>query len=84
MFINLFFVIFGGRFVITHYGGYMFVACDEGLIAEQWGIFIAIGASVFIIDFILKFVPDWLTPSLGQDIVFNRRYPKHATKIAEA
>lgn len=44
---------------------------------------VGFGMTTFIINFILKFVPDWLTPSLGQDTVFNANYPKWATKIEE-
>jgi len=81
MFIVLFFVILAGQFVICQYGSYMFVVNVNGLTPVQWGISVAIGLSVFIINFVLKFVPDWLTPSLGNDTVFNRNYPKHAKEI---
>lgn len=83
MFIVLFFVILGGQFVICQYGSYMFVVCQEGLTLEQWGISVAIGSSVFIVNAILKCLPDWITPSLGNDTVFNRRYPSHAPKVSE-
>ena len=74
--IVLFFVILGGQFVICQYGSYMFVVCQKGLSA-------AIGASVFIVNAILKCLPDWIAPSLGNDTVFNRRYPNRATKVDE-
>lgn len=83
MFIVLFFVILGGQFVICQYGGKMFVVCEKGLTLEQWGLSAAIGSSVFIVNAILKCLPDWIAPSLGNDTVFNRRYPNRATKVDE-
>jgi len=79
MFLVIFVVIAAGQFVITQYGSYMFVVNINGLDAVQWGISIGFGASVFIINAILKCIPDWLAPSLGNDSVFNARYPSHAT-----
>jgi magnesium-transporting ATPase (P-type) len=65
MFIVIFLFILAGQFVITQYGTYMFVVCVDGLDPIQWAMAVAIGMTTFIVNFLLKFVPDWLTPSLG-------------------
>jgi Ca2+-transporting ATPase len=83
MFIVLWFVICGGQFVIAQYGGYVFQVCLEGLDGPQWGISILIGLSTFVVNAILKCLPDWIAPALGDDRVFNERYPKHARKLAD-
>ena len=39
----------------------------NGLTGIQWAMSILIGASVMIINFILKFVPDSIWPQLGNE-----------------
>lgn len=78
MFIILWFVICGGQFVITQYGGKMFVVADEGLAPIQWLYSLVISFTCLFVNTLLKFVPDFVTPRMGQDCVFNRSYPKYA------
>jgi len=75
MFIALWFVICGGQFVITQYGGKMFVVCEEGLAPIQWVYSLVISFTVLFVNAILKFVPDYVTPRMGQDSVFNKSFP---------
>jgi len=72
-FIALFFVICAGQILITIFGSRVFAVCPKGLTGPQWGISIAIGVSSFVVDFISKFLPDWLFPKLGKDSVDDRR-----------
>lgn len=58
IFITLWFLIVGGQVVITEFGSRVFVCCLDGLDGTQWGIAIAVGASSFIINIILKALPD--------------------------
>lgn len=85
LFVGLWIVIAGGQVAITQFGGVMFVVNENGLAPIQWAWSLGISISVVIIDFILKFVPDSVTPSLGQDSVFNRKYgvPKSEQEAAE-
>lgn len=72
-FIALFFLICGGQILITIFGSHVFAVSPKGLDGPQWGISIAIGLSSFFVDFICKFLPDWLFPKLGKDSVDDRR-----------
>lgn len=78
MFIALWFVICAGQIAITQFGGVMFVVNKNGLAPIQWGYSIGISLTVLIIDALLKPLPDYLAPRLGQDTVFNKEYPKYA------
>lgn len=49
------------------------VCCLDGLVMEQWVLAYIIGASVIIVNFILKLLPDGLCPKLGKDSVDERR-----------
>jgi len=59
----------------------VFQTCFKGLDGPQWGIAYLIGLSTFLLNALLKFVPDWMSPNMGDDRVFNARYPSHATKL---
>lgn len=78
IFIVLWIVICAGQAIITTFGSYIFVCCFEGLNWQQWLIAIGVGMSSFIVNIILKLVPDWFCPKLGQDSVDDDR--KEAAK----
>jgi len=82
LFVGLWIVIAAGQVAITQFGGVMFVVNVKGLAPIQWAYSLGISLSVCVINFILKFIPDTVTPSLGQDSVFNRKYgvPKSEQK----
>ncbi len=48
----------------------------DGLSGEQWGEAIAFGASCWIVDALLKLVPDEYFPKMGQDSNDDRRLAK--------
>lgn len=73
VFIGVWFVIIIGQVLITMFGSNVFVVSKYGLDGPQWGIAFAIGFSTIIINAILKLVPDWMVPKLGQDSVDDRR-----------
>lgn len=81
MFIIIWFACTGGQVLITMFGSLVFQVNAKGLDGPQWGIAFLVGTSSFLINIILKSVPDWLTPKIGDDRVFNARYPKWATKL---
>ena len=83
MFIILWLVIVGGQVIITQFGGYVFQTCLKGLDGPQWGIALGVGISTFIVNIILKSLPDWIAPSIGDDRVFNENYPSRATKLKD-
>jgi len=72
-FIVIFFLILGLQVLITEFGSEVFQVNPKGLDGPQWGIAFAIGFSTFLLNFVIKFVPDWLFPKLGQDSVDDRR-----------
>jgi Ca2+ transporting ATPase len=86
MFIILWLVIAGGQFGICQYGGVMFVVANDGLAPIQWAYSIAISFSVLIVNVILKCIPDWCSPYMGQDSVFNDKFgvPKHEQEAKDA
>jgi len=51
----------------------VFSCSPYGLDGKQWAIAFGIGLTSFIVDAILKIVPDWLFPKLGKDTVDDRR-----------
>jgi len=51
----------------------VFNCAPNGLDGKQWAIVFGLGCSSFIVDFILKFIPDWFVPKLGKDSVDDRR-----------
>jgi len=73
IFITIWIVIIGGQILISTFGGRIFVVCLDGLDLTQWGMAFAVGATSFVINLILKFVPDWLCPQIGNDTVHEER-----------
>jgi len=45
----------------------------DGLDGPQWALAFGVGLSSFVINAILKLVPDWCCPKLGNDSVDDRR-----------
>jgi len=78
IFCILWLVICVGQVCITQFGGIMFVVNKDGLAPIQWGYSIAISCTVLFINALLKYLPDWLSPRMGQDSVFNSMYPSRA------
>lgn len=66
LFILIWVIIAGFQFVIAQYTGKIFEVSPDGLNGQQWMISIVLGLGTFIIDLILKFVPDSLCPELGK------------------
>lgn len=81
MFIGLWFVIMVGQALITTFGSLVFQVSSKGLDGPQWGIAFLLGMSTFLVNAILKALPDYIAPKMGDDRVFNARYPSHATKL---
>lgn len=73
MFILIFLFIAGMQVLITQVGSVVMKVHPSGLAGAQWGEAIAIGATILVIDVILKFLPDDWFPKLGQDSVDDRR-----------
>lgn len=82
MFIILWILIICGQCLITTFGGYVFRVNLAGLDGPQWGICFLTGLTTFVVNAILKALPDWIAPCMGEDRVFNANYPKYATKLA--
>jgi hypothetical protein len=62
--------------IITQLGSVVMVVHPDGLSGEQWGEAIGIGLSIFVVDALLKLVPDDFFPKLGQDSNDDRRIAK--------
>ena len=75
-FIIIWFIIVILQFIIVAVGSSAFRISPYGLSWEQHVLAIVAALSVFIVNFILKFVPDRFGPSLGQDSVFDRNERK--------
>lgn len=54
------------QFFITQYTGQVFSVHKDGLDATQWGICMIFGAFSFVVNFIVKFIPDRFCPELGK------------------
>ncbi len=51
----------------------VFGCSPYGLDGSQWGITFGLGLTSLVVDFILKFIPDWVVPKVGKDSVDDRR-----------
>ena len=78
IFCVLWFVILGAQILITCFGNLVFQTSPDGLCGWQWLISFGLGFTSFIVNFGLKFVPDWCCPKLGNDSVDDRRKEKAA------
>lgn len=76
MFVAIWILIVGLQVLITQYGGVVMVVHPFGLSIAQWGEAVIFGLSVYIVNLVLKFIPDHFFPKLGQDSVDDRRQAK--------
>jgi len=83
IFIVIWIIIVIGQALISTFGNRVFVVCLDGLDGIQWAMALAVGVTSFFINFILKFIPDWCCPQLGQDSVHDRAKEAAAKKKAE-
>lgn len=58
IFMGVWVIIVFGQWIITSFGGRVFVCCLEGLDGTQWVMSVIVGATSLVINFLLKFVPD--------------------------
>jgi P-type Ca2+ transporter type 2B len=67
---SMFLVIWIGIFIIqiliTQFTADVFMVCRHGLTLTQWAICLTLGLSTWLVDFIIKFIPDSLCPELGK------------------
>jgi len=64
------------QFLIIAYGSVAFRLSPHGLSMIQHGEAVVVALSVFIVNALIKFIPDRWAPSLGKDSVFERREAK--------
>ena len=66
----MFFAIWVGIFIIqiliTQFTADVFMVCRQGLTLTQWAICLGLGLSTWVVDFLIKFVPDTMCPELGK------------------
>merc|ERR1719498_312437 len=72
VFDNAYFVIVwifiaAGQFFITQYGSLAMKVHIAGLTGPQWGISVAVGCTSLIMNLILKFVPDRICFTMGEE-----------------
>lgn len=84
IFIGLWFLICAGQCIITEFGTHVMVCCLDGLTGVQWGMAIGVGLTSFIINFVMKLIPDFFCPKLGQDTVDDRRAEAARNKATAA
>lgn len=67
MFMGVWIVIVVGQFFIVQYGGYAMKVHLDGLNTTQWILCLWVSATSLIWNFVLKFVPDRICPTLGDE-----------------
>lgn len=67
MFISVWLIIVGGQVCMVQFGGRVMKVHIAGLTGTQWVICLIGGFSALIVDLILKFFPDHIWPSLGDE-----------------
>lgn len=67
MFIGVWLVIVGGQFFIVQFGGWALKVHLNGLTGPQWIICLAVSVICLFWNFVLKFVPDHICPTLGDE-----------------
>jgi Ca2+ transporting ATPase len=80
IFIGIWCIIVAGQGLICQLGSIVFVVSPDGLDGPQWGICLLIGSSSLVTNLVLKCIPDWLCPKIGQDSVDDRRKEAAAQK----
>lgn len=77
-FVIVWLFIFVGQIGIS-FAGRIFRLHPAGLSLSQHATSIGFALSVFVVNFISKFLPDWIIPiTLGQDRVYDRKYGSKA------
>jgi len=67
MFMGVWIVIVFGQFFICQFGGWALKVHLDGLNATQWILCLAVSAFGLLWNLILKFVPDHICPTLGDE-----------------
>lgn len=65
MFLLIWVGIFIIQVLITQFTADVFMVCREGLTPTQWAICLGLGFSSWVVDYIIKFIPDSMCPELG-------------------
>ena len=73
MFCFLLAFMMAGQILIVEFGSMVFNCSPDGLDGKQWAIVFGLGITSMIVDFVLKFIPDWVVPKVGKDSVDDRR-----------
>lgn len=73
IFVIVWLLICGLQVFLVQCAGFVFEVNREGLAWEQWLMCVILSLTIMIINFIVKFIPDRFTPSMGKDEVFNAR-----------
>ena len=67
MFCSIWALIVVLQALMVEVGGEPMSCHVNGLTATQWGICLGVGASALLVNIVLKFVPDSLFPTLGDE-----------------
>jgi magnesium-transporting ATPase (P-type) len=67
MFVAVWLVIVFGQIFIVQYGGWALKVHKDGLTIQQWLLCLWVAATSLIWNMILKFVPDKICPTLGDE-----------------
>ena len=67
MFIGVWLVIVLGQIVIVQFGGWALKVHKDGLNITQWVLCLWVAATSLIWNLILKYVPDRIAPTLGEE-----------------
>lgn len=67
MFVGVWLVIVAGQYFIVTFGGWAMKVHLDGLTGIQWVICLALGATALIWNFVLKFIPESICPTLGDE-----------------
>jgi len=83
-FVVIWFIIVVLQFVIIQIGGKAFRISKKGLSWQQHALAIGVALSVFIFNFLVKFIPDRFAPQMGQDSVFDRKEKERLERLGQA
>jgi len=67
MFIGVWFTIIGGQIIMVFFGGWAMKVHIDGLSFIQWVITVGVSLFSFLINICLKFVPDHIWPTMGDE-----------------
>lgn len=71
VFLAVWIVIFGLQVVIIQFSGFIFKVQPLGV--EQWAIAFGVSCTLFMVDAVVKLIPDRFTYAVGKDTVFDGR-----------